>query len=283
MSTNQREISVSDLKQHIQESVKAIRKIDKTKAAVGIVLGTGLGGLAGKIKVSAKINYADIPHFPVSTVDAHASELIVGTLSGKSVIALSGRFHYYEGYTMQEVTFPIRVLKALGVKTIFVSNACGGLNPQFKAGDIMIIEDHINFMGDSPLIGPNDDTLGPRFPDMCEPYSKKLIALAESVALDLKIPVKKGVYLGCSGPALETRAEYRMMRIMGADVVGMSTVPEVIVAVHCGLQVLGLSVITDECMPDALEPANIEKIIAIANKAEPALAKIVSDCIGKMK
>jgi purine-nucleoside phosphorylase len=274
---------VSDLKKNIQEAVKAIRKIDKSKPKIGIVLGTGLGGLANKIKVTAKINYADIPHFPISTVDAHASELILGTLAGKTIIALSGRFHYYEGYTMQEVTFPIRVLKALGAKTLFVSNACGGLNPQFNAGDIMVIEDHINFMGDSPLIGPNDDTLGPRFPDMCEPYSKKLIQLAETVSLDLVIPLKKGVYLGCSGPALETRAEYRMMRIMGADVVGMSTVPEVIVAIHCGLQVLGLSVITDECMPDALKPANIDQIIAIANKAEPKLAKIVSDCIAKIK
>lgn len=274
---------MSDLKKCIQEAVKAIRKIDKTKPKIGIVLGTGLGGLTSKIKVKATINYEDIPHFPISTVDAHASELIIGTIAGKPIIALSGRFHYYEGYSMQEVTFPIRVLKALGAKTLIVSNACGGLNPQYAAGDIMVIEDHINFMGDSPLIGPNDDTLGPRFPDMCEPYTKNLLKLAETVALDLGIHLQKGVYLGCAGPALETRAEYRMMRTMGADVVGMSTVPEVIVAVHCGLQVLGLSIITDECLPDALKPADIDKIIAIANKAEPKLTKIVSDCIAKMK
>lgn len=277
------EKSLSELKKHIQEAVKAIRAIDKTKPKVAVVLGTGLGGLTKSIKVKSVINYADIPHFPVSTVDSHASELIIGTIGDKPVVALSGRFHYYEGYSMQEVTFPIRVVKALGAKTLVVSNACGGLNPQFRAGDIMLIEDHINFMGDSPLIGPNDDSLGPRFPDMCEPYTKKLIDLAEKVALDLKIPVKKGVYLACTGPALETRAEYRMMRTMGADVVGMSTVSEVIVAVHSDLQVLGLSVITDECFPDALEPANIDKIIATANKAEPELAKIVRDCIAKMK
>jgi purine-nucleoside phosphorylase len=277
------EKSLSELKKHIQEAVKAIRAIDKTKPKVAVVLGTGLGGLTKSIKVKSVINYADIPHFPVSTVDSHASELIIGTIGDKPVVALSGRFHYYEGYSMQEVTFPIRVVKALGAKTLVVSNACGGLNPQFRAGDIMLIEDHINFMGDSPLIGPNDDSLGLRFPDMCEPYTKKLIDLAEKVALDLKIPVKKGVYLACTGPALETRAEYRMMRTMGADVVGMSTVSEVIVAVHSDLQVLGLSVITDECFPDALEPANIDKIIATANKAEPELAKIVRDCIAKMK
>jgi purine-nucleoside phosphorylase len=274
---------VSELKKCIQEAVKAIRKVDKTKPKVGVILGTGLGGLTQKIKVQAKIDYADIPHFPVSTLDAHASELIIGTISDKPIVALSGRFHYYEGHSMQEVTFPVRVVKALGAKTLIVSNACGGLNPQFEAGDIMVIEDHINFMGDSPLIGPNDDSLGPRFPDMCEPYTKKLIELAETIALELGIHLQKGVYLGCAGPTLETRAEYRMMRIMGADVVGMSTVPEVIVAVHCGLQVLGLSVITDKCMPDALEPVDIDKIIAIANGAEPDLAKIVRDCIAKMK
>ncbi|MFP6583200.1 MAG: purine-nucleoside phosphorylase [Candidatus Hydrogenedentota bacterium] len=274
---------MSDLKKQIKEAARAIRAIDKTKPSIAVILGTGLGALTKKMKIKATINYEDIPHFPTSTVDTHAGELLTGTLAGKPIIVLSGRFHYYEGYSMQDVTFPVRVAKALGVKTVIVSNACGGLNPQFASGDIMVIEDHINFMGDNPLIGPNDDSLGPRFPDMCEPYTQSLIAIAEDVSLKAKIPIKKGVYLACTGPNLETRAEYRMMRTMGADVVGMSTVPEVIVAVHCGLQVLGLSVITDVCLPDALEPVNIDKIIEIANEAEPRLAKIVGDCIEKIR
>ena len=274
---------MSELKQQIKEAVKHIRAIDKTKPKIGIILGTGLGGLTKNIKISSRIIYEEIPHFPTSTVDTHAGELILGTLSGKAIIALSGRFHYYEGHSMQEVTFPVRVANALGIKTLIVSNACGGLNPQFDTGDIMLIEDHINFMGDNPLIGENDDTLGPRFPDMCEPYTQTLIKLAEQVALDNKIPLQKGVYLACTGPNLETRAEYRMMQIMGADVVGMSTVPEVIVAVYCGLKVLGLSIITDKCMPDALKPVNIEHIIAVAHEAEPKLTKIVRDCITKMR
>lgn len=274
---------MSSLKQQIKEAVKAIRAIDKTKPKIGVILGTGLGALTKSIKISSRIYYENIPHFPTSTVDTHAGELILGTLSGKNIIALSGRFHYYEGHSMQEVTFPVRVAKALGINTLIVSNACGGLNPQFDTGDIMVIEDHINFMGDNPLIGENDDTLGPRFPDMCEPYTRKLIALAEQVAVENKIALKKGVYLACTGPNLETRAEYRMMQIMGADVVGMSTVPEVIVAVHCGLKVLGLSIITDKCMPDALAPINIDHIIAVAHEAEPKLTKIVRDCIKQMR
>jgi purine-nucleoside phosphorylase len=274
---------VQDLKKNIQKAARAIRKLDKTKPKIGIVLGTGLGGLADKIKVNTRIHYEDIPHFPTSTVETHAGELIIGTLSGKPVVALSGRFHYYEGYSMQEVTFPVRVAKALGIKTLIVSNACGGMNPQFKSGDLMVITDHINMMGDNPLIGPNDDSLGPRFPDMIEPYTNSLVELAENAALKLNIKLQKGVYLACTGPNLETRAEYRMMRIMGADVVGMSTVPEVIVAVHCGLKVLGFSAITDECFPEALEPVNIDKIIATANAAEPKLAKIVMECLKTLK
>ena len=274
---------MSELKKQIKEAVKAIRAIDKTKPKIGVILGTGLGGLSKSIKVSSRIFYEDIPHFPTSTVETHAGELILGTIGGKPIVALSGRFHYYEGYSMQEVTFPVRVANALGINTLIVSNACGGLNPQFDAGDIMVIEDQINFMGDNPLIGENDDSLGPRFPDMCEPYTQKLIALAEEMALKNNISLKKGVYLACTGPNLETRAEYRMMQIMGADVVGMSTVPEVIVAVHCGLKVLGLSIITDKCMPDALQPVNIDHIIAVANEAEPKLTKIVRDCITKMR
>jgi purine-nucleoside phosphorylase len=238
--------------------------------------------LAERIDVESKISYSEIPHFPASTVSTHAGELVLGTLAGKCVVAMSGRFHYYEGYSLQDVTFPIRVAKALGIKTLIVSNAAGGLNPQFKAGDLMVITDHINFMGDNPLIGPNDDDLGPRFPDMCEPYSAKLIDLAIGIALSKGIKLEKGVYLACPGPSLETRAEYRFMRMLGADTVGMSTVPEVIVAVHAGLQVLGFSAVTDECLPDALKPVNIEKIIATANSVEPKLSEIVVACIEKM-
>jgi len=273
---------VSELKQQIQESVKAIRRADATKPAVAIVLGTGLGALAQKIKINARIAYSDIPHFPTSTVEGHAGELILGTLGGKNVVALSGRFHFYEGYSLQQVTFPVRVAKALGVRTLIVSNACGGLNPQFDAGDLMLITDHINLIGDNPLIGPNDDSLGPRFPDMSEPYTRKLLKIAEDLALEKGIKLQQGVYLACPGPNLETRAEYRMMRAMGADVVGMSTVPEVIVAVHSGLNVLGFSVVTDKCLPDALEPANIEKIIAVANAAEPTLSALVTECVKRI-
>jgi purine-nucleoside phosphorylase len=215
-------------------------------------------------------------------VESHAGELIVGKLGGKVVVALSGRFHYYEGYSMQQLTFPVRVAKALGVHTLVVSNACGGMNPQFKAGDLMVITDHINMMGDNPLIGPNDDELGPRFPDMCDPYTPALVELAEAVALEKHIKLQRGVYLACSGPNLETRAEYRMMRGMGADVVGMSTVPEVIVAVHAGLKVLGLSAITDECFPDALKPAELEHIIAVANAVEPLMSAIVEKVLERM-
>ncbi len=274
---------MSELKQQIQEAVRAIRKIDDTKPTIGIVLGTGLGALADKIKTTARIRYTDIPHFPASTVEGHAGELLIGTLGGKKVIALSGRFHFYEGYSLQQVTFPIRVAKALGIKTLIVSNACGGLNPQFGAGDIMLITDHINFIGDNPLIGPNDDSLGPRFPDMCEPYSNDLLKLAETIALSRGMKVQRGVYLACAGPNLETRAEYRMMRALGADAVGMSTVPEVIVAVHAGLKVLGFSVVTDLCLPDHLEPVNIDKIIAVANASEPKLSALVTECIKQMK
>lgn len=271
-----------ELRNHIEEAAQTIVNRSNLEPELAIVLGTGLGTLAERIDVDARIPYKDIPHFPTSTVDTHAGELLLGTLGAKKVIALSGRFHVYEGYTMAQVTFPVRVAKALGVETLVVSNAAGGLNPLFEAGDLMLIEDHINFMGDNPLIGPNDEALGPRFPDMCEPYSKELMALAESVALEEKVPLKKGVYLGVTGPCLETRAEYRFMRGIGADAVGMSTVPEVIVAVHAGLRVLGFSAITDECLPDALEPVNIERIIAIANAVEPRLSQIVLRCIERL-
>jgi len=271
-----------DLKQRVAEAAQTIQSKCDVKPEVAIVLGTGLGPLAERIDAQAKIPYEDIPHFPTSSVESHAGELILGTLGGKAVCALSGRFHHYEGYTMQQLTFPVRVAKALGVSTLVVSNACGGMNPQFRAGDLMLITDHINFMGDNPQVGPNDEELGPRFPDMSEPYTRELIVLAEKVALEKGIKLQRGVYLACTGPCLETAAEYRMMRIMGADVVGMSTVPEVIVAVHAGLQVLGLSAITDECFPDALKPAELEEIIAVANNVEPVMSEIVTACIERM-
>lgn len=266
---------MTPLSQWVDEAATQIQAQCPLAPEVGVVLGTGLGSLVDKIQIEARIPYETIPHFPTSTVDTHAGELVLGTLSGRSVVALSGRFHFYEGYTLQEVTFPIRVAKALGIHTLVVSNAAGGLNPQFRTGDLMLIADHINFLGDNPLIGPNDDALGPRFPDMCEPYTTSLLELAESKALEMGIKTQRGVYLACSGPCLETRAEYRFMRHIGADAVGMSTVPEVIVAVHAGLKVLGFSAITDECFPDALEPVNIENIIATANAVEPKLTRLV--------
>jgi purine-nucleoside phosphorylase len=271
-----------ELKQKIEAAVAAITATHPMQPEIGIVLGTGLGMLANNIESPVEIPYESIPHFPVSTVDSHAGALILGTIAGRQVIALSGRFHRYEGYSLAEVTFPVRVAKALGIHTLIVSNAAGGLNSQFSSGDLMIIADHINMMGDNPLIGPNDETIGPRFPDMSAPYSKELIDLAETIALDLGIKLQRGVYLACTGPCLETRAEYRFMRTIGADAVGMSTVPEVIVAVHAGLKVLGFSAITDECFPDALEPADIDKIIAVANAAEPKLTKIVLKCIERI-
>lgn len=273
---------MGELLRDMDEAVQAIRKKTNVQPEVGIILGTGLGGLALEIDKQAEIPYPDIPHFPVSTVESHAGKLIFGTLGGKRVVAMQGRFHFYEGYTMQQITFPVRVMKRLGITTLLVSNACGGMNPQFRAGDIMIMDDHINLLGDNPLRGKNEDTLGPRFPDMSEPYSKKLIALAESIALEEKIKVQKGVYVAVMGPNLETRAEYRFLRLIGADVVGMSTVPEVIVANHMSLPVLGLSIITDECFPDALEPVDIQKIIRTAGEAEPKMTRIMKRVIEKL-
>ena len=259
----------------IQETAAAIRAVWTEKAEVGIVLGSGLGNLANKIQQDVVIPYENLPHFPISTVEFHSGRLILGTLEGKKVVAMQGRFHYYEGYSPREITFPIRVMKELGVKVLVVSNACGGLNPQFCRGTIMLIEDHINLLGCNPLIGPNDDRLGPRWPDMSEPYSHDLIAQAQQVALENGIPVQKGVYVAVAGPCLETRAEYRFLRGTGADVVGMSTVPEVIVAVHAGMKVLGFSIITDMGLPDALVPAEIDEIIATANAAEPKMNAII--------
>lgn len=271
-----------ELRGHIEETLKVIRKQTKLEPEIGIILGTGLGGLAEEINQETVISYEDLPHFPISTVESHAGRLIFGTLEGKRVVAMQGRFHYYEGYSMKQITFPVRVMKALGAQTLLVSNACGGMNPLFTPGDLMIITDHINLFGDNPLIGENDDDLGPRFPDMSEPYTAELIELAEQVALEERIPVQKGVYVGVTGPNLETRAEYRFLRGIGADVVGMSTIPEVIVAVHSSMRVLGFSVVTDACLPDALEPVDIQKILKVADEAEPKLTLLMKRVVQRM-
>jgi len=268
--------------QQIAEAYEFIKAKVKSVPQVGIILGTGLGGLVKEIDVSLEIPYQTIPHFPVSTVESHEGKLIFGELGGKQVMAMQGRFHYYEGYTMQQITFPIRIMKKMGINTLLISNASGGMNPLFRKGDLMIIEDHINLLGTNPLIGQNLDKFGPRFPDMSEPYSKRLIALAEKVALDNKIKVQKGVFIAVPGPSLETRAEYRFLRATGADVVGMSTVPEVIVANHQSMEVLGISVITDECFPEALEPVNVEEIIRVAAQTEPKLTLIMREVVKRL-
>jgi purine-nucleoside phosphorylase len=247
-----------------------------------IVLGTGLGGLAQEIDVEATIPYTDIPGFPLSTVESHAGRLLCGTLGGKTVVAMQGRFHRYEGYTLRQVTFPVRVLRALGAETLIVSNAAGVMDPFWNPGEVMLIADHINLLGDNPLIGPNDDRLGVRFPDMSAPYDEALRSLARQVALEKRIVLREGVYAAVTGPALETRAEYRMLRTLGADVVGMSTVPEVIVAVHAGMRVLGFSIMTDKCLPDSLEAVTLDTIIANAGTAEPMLTALVRGVLERM-
>ncbi len=275
--------NTTGLKKTIGEAVQFIQGKTKLVPQIGIILGTGLGSLAEGIGVDAKISYEEIPHFPISTVESHPGRLILGKLSGRSVVAMQGRFHYYEGYDLRQVTFPVRVMKALGANILVVSNACGGLNPLFKAGDIMVISDHINLLGSNPLFGPNDESLGPRFPDMCCCYDPELIALAENVALNLGLKLQKGVYVAVAGPNLETAAEYRFLRLIGADVVGMSTVPEVIVARHQGMRVLGFSLVTDMGLPDALKPTNLAEILSTAAGSEPLLKDIMTRVIEEMK
>lgn len=265
-----------------QTAAAVVRDRFSAQPDVAIILGTGLGRLAAEITSEVVIEYADIPGFPLSTVESHAGRLLCGTLGGKTVVAMQGRFHRYEGYTLQQVTFPVRVMKALGIDTLVVSNACGGLNPMWSAGDLMLIADHINLIGDSPLIGPNDERFGPRFPDLSMPYDDSLRALARSVAVEQKLPLKEGVYVAVAGPNLETRAEYRFLKAIGADVVGMSTVPEVLVAIHSGMRVLGLSIITDMCLSDALEPATLQKIVGVANTAEPKLTALVRGVLERL-
>ncbi|MGC6451953.1 MAG: purine-nucleoside phosphorylase [Pirellulaceae bacterium] len=264
-----------DLHDKIEDAVAEIKKQWDETPHAGVILGTGLGSLVQEIEVDVAIDYGDIPHFPKSTAVSHAGRLVCGTLAGLPIVAMEGRMHMYEGYPLDMITLPVRVMKALGAELLVVSNACGGMNPNYRCGDIMVIEDHINLMGDNPLIGINDDRLGPRFPDMCEPYQQILVDRALKIARKEDIVAHKGVFVAVAGPNLETRAEYRFLRTIGADVVGMSTVPEVIVAVHCGLRVVGFSIITDMCLPDALKPANVEEIIAVANEAEPRLTTLV--------
>ena len=272
-----------DLFDKINESVAFIRKQWTETAKVGIVLGTGLGPLAEKIDIQASIDYGDIPNFPKSTALSHKGRLVCGTLNGLPVVAMEGRLHMYEGYPLKEITLPIRVMKELGADLLVCSNAGGGLNPYYRKGDIMVIDDQINLMGDNPLIGINDDRLGPRFPDMCEPYSSELIERALRIARANDIVAHKGVLVAVAGPNLETRAEYRFLRTIGADVVGMSTIPEVIVAVHAGMRVVGFSVVTDLCFPDALEPADVNEIVRVANETEPKLSALVTGLLAEEK
>ncbi len=273
---------MTELRAMMGEAVAYIRTITQSTPHIGIILGTGLGGLVQEIEIEAELEYKDIPNFPLSTVESHHGKLIFGMLAGKHVVVMQGRFHYYEGYTLRQVTFPVRVMHALGVRTLLVSNAAGGMNPVFRRGDVMMIWDHINLIGDNPLIGLNDDALGPRFPDMSEPYDGGLMRKAEAVALEQGIALKTGVFVAVAGPNLETRAEYRFLRAIGADAVGMSTVPEDIVAIHMGMKVLAFSIITDECFPDALEAVDVPEIIRIANEAEPKLRAIMKGVISRL-
>lgn len=259
----------------VDEAVAAIRRRWTGRVRAGVVLGTGLGELSSEIAAEAVFEYDELPHFPTSTTVSHAGRLVCGTLAGVSVAAMDGRFHAYEGYSHQQITFPVRVIKALGADLLIVSNACGGMNPHYRGGDIMVIDDHINLMNGNPLIGVNDDRLGPRFPDMSAPYDAALADLALEIARRENFVAHRGVYVAVTGPNLETRAEYRFLRMIGADVVGMSTVPEVLVAAHAGLRVLGLSIVTDMCLPDALKPAELEHILATAAEGAPKLRRIV--------
>lgn len=270
---------MNSLFSRVEAAKQIIREAFPTVPKAGLILGTGLGGLAAKIEQPVTIPYAEILHFPESTVESHVGQLVCGTLRGTPVMAMEGRFHYYEGYSLEQVTFPIRVMKALGAEYLFVTNAVGGLNPQYRLADIVIVEDHINLMPDNPLRGVNDERLGPRFPDMCRPYDPELLEAARAKCLELKIAAHTGVLVGVPGPNLETRAEYRMLRLMGADVVGMSTVPEILVAAHCGLRAAAFSVVTDICLPDALEPVDIQKIIAVAGQGGEQLARLLPELI----
>ncbi|HEV2105714.1 MAG TPA: purine-nucleoside phosphorylase [Candidatus Eisenbacteria bacterium] len=272
----------SELRTQIEEAAAAVRARARTAPELGIILGTGLGDFADALAVDAVVPYRDIPHFPRSTVESHAGELHLGRLAGRPVAVMKGRVHYYEGYGMREVAFPVRVLAALGCRTLIVTNACGGMNPDMPPGTLVVVTDHINLMGDNPLIGPNDESLGPRFPDMSEPYARALVALAERAALGLGIPLQRGVFVAVPGPNLETAAEYRFLRWIGADCVGMSLVPETIVAVHGGQRVLAFNVVTDACLPDALHPTDIASVLAVAGRTAPVLTRLVTEVVRRL-
>ncbi|NLX56776.1 MAG: purine-nucleoside phosphorylase [Planctomycetaceae bacterium] len=264
-----------DLYEKIETAAAVVRQRWHRRPHAGIILGTGLGNVVERVVVEATLDYEQIPHFVNSTAISHRGRLVCGLLQGVPVMVMEGRFHMYEGYSLAEITFPVRVMKAVGANLLIVSNASGGMNPHYRCGDLVVIEDHINLMGDNPLIGVNDDRLGPRFPDMCEPYDLALVDRVLEIARRENIVAHKGVFVAVAGPNLETRAEYRFLRAIGADIVGMSTVPEVITAVHAGLRVLGLSIVTDMCLPDALMPANIDDIVATANGAQPRLTSLI--------
>lgn len=280
--TNHSILDLESYRRQISEAVQYLKGKTAFKGNRAIILGTGLGGLVKEMEIEQEIPYDTIPNFPVSTVESHAGKLIFGKLAEKEVMVMQGRFHYYEGYTMQEITFPVRVMGELGVKNLLISNASGGMNPHYRKGDLMILDDHINLLGTNPLIGQNMAEYGSRFPDMSEPYSKRLIGLAEEIALDKKLKVQKGVFVVVPGPNLETKAEYRFLRTAGADAVGMSTVPEDIVAVHMGMDVFAISAITDECFPDSLQPVDVAEIIEAAGKAEPKLTLLLKELVNKL-
>ena len=266
----------------LDEAVARIQKDIDFEPEIGIILGTGLGSLVDGIEMVGTVGYETIPHFPVSTVESHAGRLLFGNLEGKKVVCMQGRFHYYEGYTMQQIAFPIRVMKKLGMKTLIVSNAAGGMNPNFKPGDIMLIKDHINFFPGNPLIGPNDNDWGDRFPDMYEVYNKGYQQIAKEVALEQNLRLQEGVYVGLTGPCLETAAEYRMLRGFGADAVGMSTVPEVITAHHQHNKILGFTIVTDMGLPDNMHPGSLEDVIGTASRTEPKLRDLIAGCVKRM-
>lgn len=273
---------MSDTWTQVQEAVGWLRARSGFAPRVGLILGTGLGDLAGQIEPVLTVPFAEIPHFVPSTAESHAGNLVLGELGGQPVVAMQGRVHYYEGYSMKQITLPVRVMRALGATTLIMSNAVGGMNPQLRPGDLTVVTDHINLMGDNPLVGPNDERLGVRFPDMSEPYARDYLELVEAVALELRIPLRRAVYVAVAGPNLETAAEYRFLRAAGADTVGMSIVPECLVAVHGGMRVLGLSVVTDACFPDALHPANVEAIIRVAREATPRLEALVTGFLRRL-
>lgn len=270
------------LLERVEEAAGFVRGQAPEAPDVAIILGTGLGNFAKKIRSAVTLSYRDIPHFPQSTAPSHASRLALGLVGKRRVVAMEGRFHCYEGYSAQDVAFPVRVMRRLGARVLILSNAAGGLNPEYRKGDLVVIEDHINLMGVNPLIGANEDRLGLRFPDMSEPYSRRLVALAEQAGRELGLAVRAGVYVGVTGPNLETRAEYRFMRQIGADLVGMSTVPEVLAGVHAGFEILALSVVTDVCLPDSLVPVSIEEVIRVANEAGPKLDRLVEAVVSAL-